>query len=372
MRIGCVRALLLMVGILFLGSGGGAVETQKEGHRGNAFAAITDFTKFEKSAGTSPGEVVMTSPEIKMGMGGNEMIVSWNADTPDGTGAKIEAQAVYAGRETKWFVLGLWSKDGKAFPRESVPGQKDADGDVHTDTLALVVPTDRLLLRITLSDSADGKRPVLKLLGICATDTHFAPAPLEPNRAVWGKEVVVPGRTQLGWPDAAGWCSPTSTDMVLAFWAGKKRRPELDIPVPEVARAIYDRAYDGTGNWPFNTAFAGSFPGMRAYVSRFSDMRELEEWIEVGLPPVVSVSYDILRGKQRDNDPGHLMVCDGFTAEGDIVLNDPAHHPEKGEACRRIFPRANFLKAWAKSRNTVYLIYPEGTRRPANHYGHWE
>jgi hypothetical protein len=111
---------------------------------------------------------------------------------------------------------------------------------------------------------------------------------------------------------------------------------------------------------------------MRAYVTRFADVSELEDWIAADMPVVVSVSYDLLRGKPVDRDPGHLLVCVGFTKEGDIVLNDPAHHPEKGEPCRRIFPRANFIRGWARSNNTVYLIYPEKTRLPADRFGHWE
>ena len=160
--------------------------------------------------------------------------------------------------------------------------------------------------------------------------------------------------------------------MALAFWSSRLIRAELDMPVPDVAHSIFDAVYDGTGNWSFNVAFAGSFPRMRAYVSRFSDIRELELWSEAGLPVVVSVSYDLLRGKTIDNDPGHLMVCDGFTETGDIVLNDPAHHPEKGELCRKVFPRGAFLKGWKRSQNTVYLIYPKGTKLPRNEYGHWE
>ena len=372
MRIAVLLALCAAAGVLLVKGEGRTMETGQEGHRGKAFVAVADFAKFEHAAAALPGETTLTSPALSLGLNANEIIVSWNADAPEGAGLKIEAKALYADHVSKWYTLALWSKDGKAFPRESVVGQKDADGDVHTDTLALMQPTDRMQLRVTLSGSADGKTPTLKFLGLSATDTLSAPALLEPNRSVWGKEIVVPGRTQLGWPHAAGWCSPTSTDMVLAFWAEKQHRPELDIPVPKVAEAIYDKTYDGTGNWPFNTAFAGSFPGIRAYVSRFSDVRELEDWIAVGLPPVVSVSYDLLKGKEKDNDPGHLMVCDGFTPTGDIVLNDPAHHPERGEACRRVFSRANFLKAWARSHNTVYLIYPEGTKLPSNRYRHWE
>ena len=92
----------------------------------------------------------------------------------------------------------------------------------------------------------------------------------------------------------------------------------------------------------------------------------------MGIPPVVSVSYDLLKGKSKDEDPGHLMVCDGFTKEGDIILNDPAHHPEKGEVCRRIFPRANFLRGWNRSKFLIYLIYPENAKLPKDNFGHWD
>jgi hypothetical protein len=160
--------------------------------------------------------------------------------------------------------------------------------------------------------------------------------------------------------------------MALAFWAKKLDRPELDIPVPDAARAIYDHVYKGTGNWPFNMAFAGAFPGMRAYVTRFSDIRELEDWIEAGIPPIVSLSYDLLKGIKRDRDPGHLMVCVGFTQDGDMILNDPAHRPEKGQTARSVFPRSNFLRAWKRSDYTVYLVYPEDTKLPPDPLGHWE
>lgn len=342
------------------------------GLRGCAFVALSDIAKWEKADGANPGETELTSPEISAPLPANEVIVSWNADAPSGTGLEIEARALYADHATKWYSLGHWSRDAGMFPRESVNGQKDSDGDVNTDTLELKQPASRLQIKVLLKSGTSNQPPKLKFAGICLTDTHAHVPALEPNKNVWGKEITVPGRTQLGWPNGHGWCSPTSTDMALAFWAKKLSRPELDLPVPDVAHAIYDSVYDGTGNWPFNTAFAGSFPGIRAYVTRFSDIRELEDWVEAGIPPIVSVSYDLLKGRDKDNDPGHLMVCDGFLANGDIVLNDPAHHPDKGEACRRTFSRANFLRAWRRSRNTVYLIYPEGSKLPPNRYGNWE
>ena len=302
----------------------------------------------------------------------NEAVLSWNVDAPPGTGIETEIQTQIGERKSRWYHMGRWSQDAKIFPRESVKGQKDEDGDVETDTLALKNPAEKFRLRLTLKPDGAGTLPKLKFLGVSLIDTKASNDPLEPLKTVWGKEIVVPGKPQSGYPDSKGWCSPTSTDMTLSFWSKRLNRPELDMPVPDAAHAIFDKAYDGTGNWSFNMAYAGSFPKIRAYVSRFSDIRELESWVEMGLPVVVSVSYDLLKGKTIDNDPGHLMVCDGFTESGDIVLNDPAHHPEKGEACRKVFSRAYFLKGWKRSRNTVYLIYAEGTKLPQNIYGHWE
>ena len=362
-------------------------------HRGIAFLPQTDFSAYSRAEGVTENETVLTSPELTTNLPANEIIVSWNATTPPGTGIVVEARAFLAdGHSTKYYTLGRWSLDGKALPRTSVANQRDADGDVHTDTLALYHPAVRVQLRVTLHGSSREKSgdedqtaaqeradkpqmqiPEVHFLGVLLTDTHAAPTSLLPNKKAWGEsaEIAVPGRPQTGYPGANGWCSPTSTAMVLAYWSKSLHRPELNVPVSDAAHAIYDTLYDGTGNWPFNTAFAGSFPGIRAFVTRFSDVRELEDWIAAGLPVVVSVSYDLLKGRAKDEDPGHLMVCVGFTDTGDIVLNDPAHHPEKGEVCRRVFSRANFLKGWSRSHNLVYLIYPTGTKTPTDTYGHW-
>lgn len=344
---------------------------QSDDYKGREFRGIADFADWtDKTAGRAS---VLTSPTYPVNVAADEIVVSWNAETPAGTGITIEAQAEKSnGKFTKWYVMGKWSQDGIGFPRESVNGQKDDDGNVATDTLILKSPPKSLRLSITRHATPEGKFPAVKFVGLSFANTKVATNTQEPNRAAWGKEIVVPSRTQSGWKDASGWCSPTSTSMALAFWGAKTQKPEWDVPVPDAAKACFDKVYDGTGNWAFNTAWAGSFPGVRAYVTRLSDIRELEDWTLAGLPVVVSVSYDWLKGMKRPVDPGHLLVCVGFTANGDIVLNDPAHHPERGETARRVYPRANFLKAWSKSKNTVYLIYPEGTSLPSDPLHHWD
>lgn len=378
MFVGASLFSLLALEILFIlrspvhpvGSWSQAVNLTETDRRGCAFIALDDFTHFTRTPDATGAEI-LTSPELSLPLPANEIVVSWNADAPAETGLKIEARAFCGDHFTRYYTLGLWSKDAGKYPRESVKDQQDADGDVETDTLVMTHTASRLQLRITREPSASGVLPTLKFLGVSLLDTHAQPPAMEPNHAVWGKEVVVPGRSQLGYPDASGWCSPTSTAMVLAFWAQALHRPQLDLPVPDVAHVVYDRVWRGTGNWPFNTAFAGSFPDMRAYVTRFSDIRELEDWIEAGIPPVVSVSYALLLDVHRENDPGHLMVCDGFTSDGDIILNDPFTHLERGETVRKVFPRANFLRAWQRSKKTVYLIYPIGTKLPPDPLGHW-
>jgi hypothetical protein len=107
---------------------------------------------------------------------------------------------------------------------------------------------------------------------------------------------------------------------------------------------------------------------MRACVSRFSDVSELEDWIASGIPVAVSVAYSVLKGAPpRAGADGHFVVCVGFTSAGDVIVNDPGTRQQ----VRRIFPRANLLRAWARSHNTVYLIYPDGTAIPTDRFGHW-
>jgi hypothetical protein len=162
-------------------------------------------------------------------------------------------------------------------------------------------------------------------------------------------------------------CSPATVSMLLAHWSQELNQPELDQDVPEVVKGVYDPKWTGTGNWAFNTAYAGSFRGMRAYTARLSDVAELEDWITQGIPVGLSLCYNRLRGKSR-TPSGHLVVCVGFTENGDAVINDPGTLRN----VRKVFPRANLIDAWAYSKNAAYLIYPETASVPRDRYGHWD
>jgi len=333
------------------------------------FFGLTNFSQFARSR-ADHGDTVLLSPEIRSRSAWTELIVSWNADAPPKTFLKLEAAASIAGRSTTFYNLGQWSPDDTLFPRTSVHGQDDTDGRVETDTLKLNLPADAVRLRITLGGT-NGTLPAIKFLGVCCSAPRARAVTHPPNRAAWGKVLDIPERSQHGYPDARGWCSPASLAMVLAHWAEVLHQPVLSPSVPQVAAAVYDRDYASTGNWPFNTAFAGSFGGMRSYVTRFDDLSEVEAWIAAGIPVILSARWDLLEpGRPLDSD-GHLLVCIGFTEQGDVVVNEPATHLVRGETVRRVYRRENVTRAWRKSHNTVYLVYPESAAIPRNQFGHW-
>ena len=335
--------------------------------RANSFVALKDFSSFARGVGTNAEEIVMTSPIIRAELEWNELIASWNVDAPSEAYLKFEVRPLYPEATSKFYSLAQWSSDGKTFSRENLGPQRDGAGHVSTDTLILKQPCRRFQARITIGGKGRKKCRV-KFLGFSLSDTTATVAVLPPNRKAWGKTLDVPERSQMAYPNGKVLCSPTTVSMMMTFWSKKLGRRELDHDVPEIVDAVYDLRWDGTGNWPFNMAYVGSFPGMRAYVSRFSDVSELEDWIASGIPVGLSLCYNRLRG--RDNSPpsGHLIVCVGFTPEGDVIVNDPG----TSKGVRKTFPRKNLINAWAYSHNAVYLIYPEGRKVPIDRFGHWD
>jgi hypothetical protein len=119
-------------------------------------------------------------------------------------------------------------------------------------------------------------------------------------------------------PNERGWCSPTSLAMLLAYW-GKPH------DIPEIVAAVYDERYGGTGNWTFNTAYAGRL-GLRAVVMHLAGLDHAAGFIAAGIPLALSFSWTSgdLPGAPLDHSNGHLAVLRGFTRFGHPQLNDPA------------------------------------------------
>lgn len=327
-------------------------DTPMQGTR-TSFRYFTNFMAFAHSE--SAGAVSLTSPPIEAERW-DELVLSWNGKCPPRHRMVFEARAFDGSEWTRFYNMGVWTEGSS---RESIKGQRDDDASVDTDTLKCKRPMTAAQVRITFT-SDNVTLPQLNFLGVSFLDGEAsAPANLATNKAAWGRTLAVPERSQLGHKDGSGWCSPTAVSMMLAYWSRALDRPELDIPVPAVAAGVHDPNWGGTGNWSFNMAFAGSFPGMRAYVTRLDELAQVEQCIAAGVPIALSVSFDLLNGKERDIGNGHLVVVAGFTATGDVVLNDPWPNPKGENRVRKIIPRERLLRAWNRSKQTVYIIHPE-------------
>ncbi|NIJ10363.1 hypothetical protein FHU38_000707 [Saccharomonospora amisosensis] len=331
-----------------------------------------------------------TSEPHMLDFGATELIASWNARTPEGTWLRFEVAARTGdGEHTRWYVLADWAYGDDGIRRASVPGQRDAHASVDVDTLVAApgVTFVSYRLRVTLH-RPDGSQatPTLMAAGAMASrmPERFEVATHEPELD-GGIELAVPrfaqnvhrGRFVEYGGGGEHWCSPAATEMVVEYWGKGPSKRELswlpsDCPYPSVvhaARHTYDYAYQGTGNWPFNTAYAAAH-GLRARVTRLPGLAELRRHVAGGFPVITSLSF---RRGELDGagygSAGHLMVVTGFTADGDVIVNDPAC--ETTDAVRRVYPRAQFETAWQRTRRhdavgrvrpgpggIVYLITP--------------
>ncbi|GGL91751.1 peptidase C39 [Deinococcus aerolatus] len=275
----------------------------------------------------------------------DELVPSWNAVTPGAGSVTLEVRARVGADWSRWYSFGSWSS---AEGRSSVNGQKDSAGQVLTDTLRLNTRATTYQYRVTLR----GQGTTARLLAFATSDRARQAAGLgaASDRAAWGKVLDVPQRSQMIYPDGGEvWCSPTSVSMILAARG-------IDVTVPQAAKATYDRAYDGTGNWSFNAAYAGAL-GQRAYVTRLPSLAAAEKFTAAGVPLAVSLGWKKgeLPGAALPTSSGHLMVLIGFDKAGNPVLNDPA--APSNDTVRRTYPRAAFERLWlSHSGGLSYVI----------------
>jgi hypothetical protein len=310
------------------------------------------------------GEV--TSPLTRAGFGITRAVPSWNAETPPGSWIELSVRAQLPdGRLTKWYSAGVWAADGSTVGRHSVTGQGDDDADMATDTF--LVPdgkpaADALQVKVRLMSSRPDSVPSLQFVAVAVSTAPPKTVPAgSGDPARWGRILDVPACTQ-SYPDGGeGWCSPTSTSMIVGYWAhdGGPCEPRVRAAVD----GVYDWIYEGHGNWPFNMAYAAT-RGLETMVVRFRSLADAEPWIAAGVPVGVSYAWKPgeLSGAPVRSSDGHLGVLVGFDANGDPVVNDPAG---KGDALRRTYRRAQFENIWVThSGGTAYLAYPPGWSTP--------
>ena len=331
-----------------------------------------------------------TSPSIGTPFGLTELVSSWNAHTPGGSWIEVTVRGVADnGVSSKPYVLGRWADDDTAFHPTSLGGQGDDLATVSIDTLVALNGHTFSSYKIgvtLLRPVGSSVTPRVDFVGAMASnvpDLKRHPAP--PTTMTATTELDVPTYSQElhsgDYPqyDNGGeaWCSPTSTSMVVASWHTGPTPEQYayvladhpghqDPQVDYAARHVFDYNYDGAGNWPFNTAYAGEF-GLEGFVTRLRGLDEAEQFIKAGIPLVASVSFkkSELDGAGYGTN-GHLMVIRGFTATGDVIVNDPASHlVPSDDQVRVVYDRQQFTDAWiGHTGGIVYVIRPDGTHLP--------
>jgi len=191
-----------------------------------------------------------------------------------------------------------------------------------------------------------------------ATGVHFEllafSSPVRPRASLpYEREALildVPAQSQYeNAGNNPGWCSAASLAMIHRFHGRGGS-------VAETAAAVFDRAYNGTGNWSFNVAYSGRL-GLRAVVAHLCNLDHAQRLIERNLPLAISYSWSDgeLPGAPLDRSDGHLVVLCGFTSDGDCAINDPA-----APNVRVVYPREAIERIWQRNEGVTYVVAPVG------------
>ncbi|MGW1769826.1 peptidase C39 family protein [Streptomyces sp. NPDC002073] len=311
------------------------------------------------------------SPVHRSTVPATEVIASWNAHTPTGTWLQVELRGGYGdGTRTPWYVMARWAAGDRDIRRTSVDGQGDGRSTVGTDTLSVDAPASGLRLtdwqlRLTLYRTPGSRlTPEVFLAGAMSSDVpdRFTVPASAPGP---GHELAVPRFSQEihagQYPEydngGEAWCSPSSSQMVIEYWGRRPSGADLawvhpsyaDPQVCHAARHTYDHQYKGCGNWPFNAAYAATYPDLAAVVTRLCSLADAERLVRAGIPVITSQSFraEELTGAGYGT-AGHLMTVVGFTTAGDVVVNDP--HAPSDPAVRRVYRRREFENVWLRTR----------------------
>ncbi len=329
-----------------------------------------------------------TSPWVEPGYAFTELIASWSARTPKDSWIEVQVRGRRSSSDrTSWDVLGRWAAGDRHLHRATVSGQSDDGTSVAVDTWR-TGGLPGFQLRISLARRAGASyRPSLDLA--TAMTSRVPGSAGRTSRAGPARGVVLPvprfsqmvhgGHFPRWGGGGEAWCSPTSTSMVLAYY---DRLPpprryrwvpagHVDPWVDHAARMTYDHDYDGTGNWPFNTAYAAPLAG-KAFVTRLRSVREAERFLAAGIPLVLSLAFGKgeLDGAPIGSSNGHLLVLVGIRDNGNVVVNDPAA-ATRGRV-RRTYDRGQLERLWLEaSGGLAYVITDADHPLPAGRASNW-
>jgi hypothetical protein len=405
MLYGCVTAKLEGTGMRIWGSEfelSSGAEFKRGGNAGlNGGDIIVDDTVGDGAIKLAPGiaeavyeTVIFDVPAF------NKLVMSWNADTQDGTWVEVLARSSADGASwSTWTSWGKWSP----FSQDFAQGIRcsSSGGNISTDEYTL--GGSKIQLRAVLHrDSPDIASPVLRLLHgtlkntsgktiakeypeaefpgggsksfatINAVDNYIKKQ--SPQSLDGGKGIYIGGipqySQQLRGPVEGGViCSVTSIAMLINGLSANEKTP-FNRLVEEIGLASFDYGYNGYGNWSYTVAQAGAF-GFRAHVE-YSDQinaETIKRHLLSGHALAMSVTYstspgaaNYLRGAQGAT-AGHLITVLGVVWRDGveyIISHDSwaGNSTDANELVYREYRMEQFLNVLKSSSGALYVVKP--------------
>ena len=342
----------------------------------------------------SPGEAFYLSQVFETEKPFNDLIASWNAETPEGSFVEIfgrvwipeydgwtDPDGISYDGWSDWISWGKWSP----YIARSCPHQQDshprkdseeADGWVYANSRycggdsslnvrGSMTASAFQLKAVLHADENCEKLPSLRLLAATwkntndpdwQSDCSYPEEPVEPAASVL---LDTPALSQMVRdPDYGNViCSATSITMLM-------NGQGADLLPEDVTLVNYDYAFGGNGNWSFTCAAAGAF-GYESYVS-YASFEAIRQELTKGYAVALSVKYS---NKPDDDQPylenapqrvgGHLITIVGyyFSQElGEYVYcsNDPAAKTD-AEVAHREYRESQLDKCWY--RRAAYFVH---------------
>lgn len=312
-----------------------------------------------------PKKGTWTSPEQKTEYPFTELIPSWNLKTPGETGVYFEVRVHQAADQSwsPWMYIGYWGRVRVVKPVDRFDG-----GYVNSDNLILSKPADAYQMRAVFQsfEPLGSTTPALRRVSVCYSGVVKDDA--ERQRLMWKPEITgtwavdlaVPYRAQGDSSEALSGqiCSPTSTSMVMQYFG-------QNFPTVENAQAIYDNDIGIFGNWGRAVARAGEM-GLDSWIMRFRNWDQVKAMISQGQPIICSIRAkkgDFQGPHIYDSTGGHLIVIRGLTADGGVIVNDPARRA-KGNGF--VYNEADMQRVWIDHGGVAYIIHkPSNQPSPA-------